>query len=247
VRPAESHTQLRMEHKETYEDKAHVIDNEIRKRYYKWHLHAIAWFDFDDVAQIVRTHIFKKWNQWDQSRPLEPWVNKVITNQLKNILRNNYSNFARPCLNCPHNQSQEQGEGQIAALCALTPSGLQSNECDLYAKWEKTKKNAFDIKMPLSLEFHTYSQNTVPEDHLDIRRAALMLHSRMRHFLTPRHYFVYKMLFIDGISEEEVARILGYKSNEKGRKAGYKQIKNLKNQYKTTAKKIIKKEDIFYE
>jgi hypothetical protein len=55
------------------------------------------------------------------------------------------------------------------------------------------------------------------------------------------------MLFIDGICEEEVARILGYKSNEKGRKAGYKQIKNLKNQYKTTAKKIIKKEDIFYE
>jgi hypothetical protein len=41
--------------------------------------------------------------------------------------------------------------------------------------------------------------------------------------------------------------VLGYKSNEKGRKAGYKQIKNLKNQYKNIAKKIIKKEDIFYE
>jgi len=247
VRLADSHTSLRMERNETYEDKAHVIDNEIRKRYYKWHLHAIAWFDFDDVAQIIRAHIFKKWNQWDQSRALEPWVNKIITNQLKNILRNNYSNFARPCLNCEHNQSKEQSEGQIAALCAFTPSGLQSNECDLFAKWEKTKKNAFDIKMPLSLEFHTYSQNTVPEDHFDIGRAALLLHNRMRGLLTPRHYFVYKMLFIDGISEEEVARILGYKSNEKGRKAGYKQIKNLKNQYKTTAKKIIQKEDIFYE
>ena len=69
----------------------------------------------------------------------------------------------------------------------------------------------------------------------------------MRKSLTPRHFFVYKMLFIDGISEDEVARILGYKSNEKGRKAGYKQIKNLKNQYKNVAKKIIVKEDIFYE
>jgi len=231
----------------TYEDRAHIIDNEIRKRYYKWHLHAIAWFDFDDVAQIIRAHIFKKWALWDQSRPLEPWINKIISNQLKNILRNHYSNFARPCLNCEYNQSAEQGEGQIANLCAFTPSGLQCNECDLYAKWEKTKKNAYDIKMPLSLEFHAYTKNTNPEDHFDISRATISLHIRIKAALTSKHYLVYKMLFIDGISEEEVARILGYKSNEKGRKAGYKQIKNLKNQYKKLAKKIIQKEDIFYE
>jgi len=231
----------------TYEDRAHIIDNEIRKRYYKWHLHAIAWFDFDDVAQIIRAHIFKKWALWDQSRPLEPWINKIISNQLKNILRNHYSNFARPCLNCEYNQSAEQGEGQVANLCALTPSGLQCNECDLYAKWEKTKKNAYDIKMPLSLEFHAYTKSTNPEDHLDISRATKSLHIRIKGALTARHYLVYKMLFIDGISEEEVARILGYKSNEKGRKAGYKQIKNLKNQYKKLAKKIIQKEDVFYE
>lgn len=231
----------------TYEDRAHIVDNEIRKRYYKWHLHAIAWFDFDDVAQIIRAHIFKKWSQWDQSRPLEPWVNKIISNQLKNILRNHYSNFARPCLNCEHNQSAEQTEGQIANLCAFTPSGLQCNECDLFAKWEKTKKNAYDIKMPLSLEFHSYTKNTNPEDHFDISRATATLHIKIQSALTPKHYLVYKMLFIDGISEEEVARILGYKSNEKGRKAGYKQIKNLKNQYKSIAKKIIQKEDIFYE
>ena len=236
-----------MDKNETYEAKSDVIDNEIRKRYYKWHLHAIAWFDFDDVAQIIRAHIFKKWSLWDQSRPIEPWINKIISNQLKNILRNNYSNFARPCLNCEYNQSREQSGDQVSALCALTPSGLQCNECDLYAKWEKTKKNAYDIKMPLSLEFHGYTQNTAPEDHFDISRATSTLHHRMHEALTARHYFVYKMLFIDGISEEEIARVLGYKSNEKGRKAGYKQIKNLKNQYKNIAKKIIHKEDIFYE
>ena len=101
--------------------------------------------------------------------------------------------------------------------------------------------------MPLSLEFHEYTQNTDPEDHFDISRATFNLHGRMKEMLTARHYFVYKMLFIDGISEVEIAHVLGYKSNEKGRKAGYKQIKNLKNQYKNMAKKIIKKEDIFYE
>ena len=53
------------------------------------------------------------------------------------------------------------------------------------------------------------------------------------------------MLFIDCVDEELVAQILGYKTNEKGRKAGYKQIKNLKNMYKNMAKKFIIQYDIF--
>ena len=79
--------------------------------------------------------------------------------------------------------------------------------------------------MPLSLEFHAYTKNTLPEDHFDIGRATVALHNKMRAGLNSRHYFVYKMLFMDGISEEEVARILGYKSNEKGRKRATSRLK----------------------
>ena len=60
-----------------YEDKVDVIDKELRKRKHKWHLNAVAWFDFEDVQQIIRFHIFKKWKMWDQKRPLEPWINKI--------------------------------------------------------------------------------------------------------------------------------------------------------------------------
>ena len=232
--------------KHTYEDKSDAIDNEIRKRYYKWHLHAIAWLDFDDVSQIIRAHIYKKWEQWDQIRPIEPWVNKIISNQLKNILRNNYSNFARPCISCKYNQSKEQGASQISNLCSLTQSGLQSSECDLYAKWEKTRKQAYDIKIPLSLETNEFDLFTVPEDHYNISDAVVSMHLRMRQYLNDRHYIIYKMLFVDHVDEETVARVLGYKSNEKGRKAGYKQIKNLKNFYKKIAKKICNETDIFF-
>jgi hypothetical protein len=87
-----------------YEDKAEEIDLEIKKRRGKWFLDSLAWFDFEDVEQIIKAHIHKKWHQWDQRRSLKPWINKIITNQMKNILRNNYSNFVRPCLNCPFNQ-----------------------------------------------------------------------------------------------------------------------------------------------
>jgi|TARA_B100000287_G_C20541016_1_gene744657 DNA-directed RNA polymerase specialized sigma24 family protein len=233
--------------KYTYEDKFETVDNEIRKRYYKWHLHALAWLDFDDVSQIIRAHIYKKWDQWDQQRPIEPWVNKIISNQLKNILRNNYSNFARPCISCKHNQSKEQSSGQIANLCSLTSSGLQSDECSDYAKWEKTRKQAYDIKIPVSLEVNQFDRHTNPEDHYNIHQAIDSMHLKMREYLSDRHFIIYKMLFIDHLDEELVAKVLGYKSNEKGRKAGYKQIKNLKNLYKKTAKRICGENDIFFQ
>ena len=87
--------------KYSYEEKYEVIELELRKRQGKWFLTSLAWIDFDDVKQIIRTHIYKKWDQWDQERPLKPWLNRIISNQLKNILRNYYSNFAKPCLSCP--------------------------------------------------------------------------------------------------------------------------------------------------
>ena len=39
--------------------------------------------------------------------------------------------------------------------------------------------------------------------------------------------------------------VIGYKTSEKGRKAGYKQIKNLKSKFKEKALSLIKRKDIF--
>ena len=50
----------------------------------------------------------------------------------------------------------------------------------------------------------------------------------MKQNLSDKHFFIYKMFFIDNLSDDQVAKILKFKTNEKGRKAGYKQIKNLK-------------------
>ena len=69
------------EEKFSYEDKSSLIDTEIRKRKNKWFLTSLNWFDFEDVEQIIRAHIHAKWDQWDQSRPIEPWINKIISNE----------------------------------------------------------------------------------------------------------------------------------------------------------------------
>tara|TARA_R100000008_G_scaffold85954_2_gene77296 strand:- start:1165 stop:1881 length:717 start_codon:yes stop_codon:yes gene_type:complete len=229
----------------TYEDQALIIDEELKKRRGKWFLNSLAWIDFDDVSQIIRAHIFKKWDQWDQERPLKPWLNRLISNQLKNILRNYYSNFVRPCLSCPFNQSSHMEDGKDA-LCGFTSTGLQDSTCPLYSKWEKTKKAAYDIKMPFSLDSRPadmpIADNTAP---YQIEHAEDKLHAEMKKVLNERQFSLYQLLFIENTSDAEVAKKMGYKTTEKGRKAGYKQIKNLKKQFKTKAISILKNKDIF--
>ena len=227
-----------------YEDKSDEIDLEVRKRRGKWFLDSLAWFDFEDVEQIVKAHIHKKWHQWDQRRSLKPWINKIITNQMKNILRNNYSNFVRPCLNCPFNQSCATKDGGEASLCGFTKTGLQDSSCPLYAKWERTKKSAYGIKMALALENHSHEVHSMEDHNFNIVDAQGKLNKCMKKALSTKQYIVYDLLFIKHIDEEVVAEKMGYKTSEKGRKAGYKQIKNLKKIFKQKAQDILKTEDI---
>ena len=53
------------------------------------------------------------------------------------------------------------------------------------------------------------------------------------------------MFFIDYLSDDEVAKVLRFKTNEAGRKAGYKQIKNLKKMLYNKAQKIMREHDLF--
>ena len=66
----------------------------------------------------------------------------------------------------------------------------------------------------------------------------------MRVLLSEKHYEIYEDLFIRNLPEDQVAKKLGYTTNEKNRKAGYKQIKNLKKMFKEKAVVVIQQKDI---
>ena len=55
---------------------------------------------------------------------------------------------------------------------------------------------------------------------------------------------IYKALYIDNMSEEDAASLMGYKTNEKNRVPGYKQIKNVKKAIIQKVKKMLKDGDI---
>lgn len=221
----------------SFEDQIDTIEDQLNKRRSKWHLHAVTWMDFDDVKQLIRLHIRDKWHLWDQSRPIEPWLNKLITNKMTNLIRDNYGSFSRPCLKC--------GANEGADLCSVTRSGKQCSECPLYSKWVKRKKIAHDIKLPVSYDdidnfsIHETVSNG-PYEFIDYNSSIDTVHHKMKEKLKPEHFNIYEMLYIFNLSEDEVAKKMGYKRNKYNNKNKYKQLENYKKQFVETARVLIK-------
>ena len=174
-------------------------------------------------------HIYKKWNQYNPLLPLGPWVGKIINNQIINIARNIYTNHQPPCTKCAAAES--------ANSCRIY--GERCSKCPLYAHWLKSKKNSHDVKMTLALDYHTQEVFTKPDRNFNIDSVSVELHKKMKSILKPIEWKVYKYLYIDFGDEEDLGKLLGYKSAEKNRHAGYKTIKNIKRIIIDKAKQII--------
>jgi hypothetical protein len=223
----------------SYEDKSETIDREINKRRSKWQLKAIAWMDFEDVRQLLRIHIYKKWSLWDQSRPIEPWLNAIITNQMNNLIRDNLWSFSRPCLRCDANQGGD--------LCGIYTE--QCCKCPLYLKWYKKKKKVHDLKIPTS--YHDERNNTdnstfflEKDTFIDYDVSIEKIHLEMENRLKPSQYLIYKMLFIECLSEDDVAKKCKYKADKYNKKRKYKPIENHKKKFMEVAREIILDEGI---
>jgi len=220
----------------SFEDKIKEINSALEKKRHKWDLDAVPSVDYDDIKQIIMTHIYKKWHLWDQTKPIEPWLSRVVSNQFKNLLRNHYGNFARPCLRCPFNLGGDH--------CEKTGSGIQDSSCADYADWEKRKKSAYDIKLAVTIENHSNEIHQREDENLDISLATEKISRELKPQLTAKQYQAFRMLFVENYPDEQVAIFLGYKSNEKKRSAGYKQIKNLKKIFQAKVQQILRDKDI---
>tara|TARA_R100000008_G_scaffold69093_1_gene46404 strand:+ start:1261 stop:1959 length:699 start_codon:yes stop_codon:yes gene_type:complete len=220
--------------KKEFENCIEIIDQEISKRKNKWTLTSISWMDFDDISQILKIHIFKKWHLYDQNKPLSPWLNRIISNQLKNLIRNNYSNYCKPCLKCA---AAEPDSG-----CAIY--GSQDARCPLFKNWLAKKKSAYDVKMALPLENHQSEVRDVEVSSSNIEMGIKKLNEKLKEILKPNEWIVYKGFYIDNETEVEIAKKLNFKTTEKNRTPGYKQIKNIQKSIITKARKILDKNDL---
>ena len=218
-----------------YEDCLGIINEEIAKRRGKWNLSVIAWMDFEDVSQILRIHIYRKWHLYDQTKNLKPWIRTIIGNQIKNLVRNNYTNFVKPCAKCAA-AVEEHG-------CLIYEQ--QCSACPLYKNWEKNKKSGYQAKMPLSLENHSQEVYHLPtHNEFNLEISIKNLNNKMQEVLKPHEWKIYCYLYVDNLSELEVAKKMGYKTSEKNRSPGYKQIKNVKKKIILKAKQCLENDEI---
>ena len=103
----------------------------------------------------------------------------------------------------------------------------------------RTRKQAYDAKLPVSINDHEYEINSAEYSDIDIMSLMDKLNTKMKEILKPAEWKIYKALYIDNLSEEKAATLMGYKTNEKNRVPGYKQIKNVKKAIIQKVKKII--------
>lgn len=218
-----------------------VIISEIQKYHSRWNLHAVCDMDFDDVKIIILNHVGNKFGQWNQKLSLFPWLHTLIRRQLLNLWRDKYWNFQQPCTRC-------------AAYDPLTNHcniyGSPCLDCPLYNNWIKSgKSQAYNIKFPKSI----YDEGVLAQveeipDHsatYDLEAGVNKFHMRMKEFLNPVEYRIYQYLFIDGLSEFEVAEKMGYKktnhSENNERAPGYRWIAMVVKEIKDKAKKALEK------
>ncbi len=217
---------------DTFESNIKQINNAISLQIGKWKLKSIPSVDHFDIAQIIRLHIFEKWDLYRPELPLGNWLSVVISNRIKNLLRNNYYKFSSVCLNCPSNL----GDGHCKIF-----GEIGSMDCALFRNWVKTKKDQHDVSLPVTIEDHTNQLNSMPFNEINFDDQLEDLKIKLQTRLSSNDYKIFLGLYIDNKSEAELSKELGYKINTKTEVN--RQIKNVKATILDVVKKILREED----
>ncbi len=230
--------------KKKFEDISDELDTILRGKRGFWNLEAICHVSYDDICQIIRLHIHSKFNQWDQSLPFSGWAVEIVTNQIINLREQYYGKYAPPCRKC----SEDLGSN----LCAKTESGIKCSECPLFSKWEQKKEAAYRIVLAESADKSYYDEEE-GEGRIKIEAAqspdyflaSARLHELVMRGLNERMKKVYRLLYIESRSDDYVAKELGFLTNEKGKRPGYRSIWGMKRTLIARAKEVMKNTDIF--
>lgn len=223
-----------------FEDIEPIIDDLLERRRSRWNLNAVKHVDFDDIKQEIKIHIFQKFDMWNQDLPFENWCATIIHNQIINSKRNLWRNHEKPCSNCYFNCGGD--------YCKFTKSGKKDESCPEYKTWLNKRKGAYEIKRassvesedgeilhsaPVEIDYDKFLANLDPiiKDHVK------------EGFIPPVTYKIFKMAYLENLSDEEIASKMGYKTKERGRSPGYRILTSHKSNIKQIAKEYLEKEE----
>jgi RNA polymerase sigma factor (sigma-70 family) len=169
----------------------------------------MAW---EDVESILITRIYRKLALYDPAKPFENWANRLISHAISSLLRDHLYKHSRPCLTanpyggeCAFNLGGDR--------CGFTASHVQCQECPLYAKWAAKKEVAHNLNSSLPLDSHMQEVQNMQSEFVDYDTAKPIMDARIMSRLNPHEAQIYKLLFIDNLSMEQVSKRLKYKAH----------------------------------
>lgn len=222
----------------TFDQRYDSIVHEIEKRRKKWTLVSTH---FDDISQRILTKVYLVYKEFEPSKGVfSHWVNRVISNEIKNALRDLHFAHSRPCIQgkggCVFNTGDE--------TCSQTPSGKQCSECLAYKLWETRKKSHNAIQQTLPLENHIREVDSRPSDtHVDFENAKAVIDKEILLRLSRHDQRLYKLLFIQNKDEREVGRLMKYKPSKR-MYPGYLTILKFKKRVVAMSREIIRDKNL---
>ena len=225
-----------------FEDYSKELDSLLKSAEQKWGLNLPS-VSYEDIAQIIRLHIYNKFYLWDfKKAKFATWAKKVISNQITNLKKKYYLRFCSPCFHCKFNQGGD--------ACARNPSGKKNEECKEFLKWSKGKSAGQNINFAQSLDekFEDNEETSkiqVSGDLINMSEATARLHELMLGALEDKLHKFYTLRYIEGHGDDLIALAFGFTTTEEGRAPGYRQIYNMEAEIKKLAHFILSTQDIF--
>lgn len=243
--------QIADEVKARFNEAAPILQDLISKRKGSWTLTTVM--EWQDVSSIILTKLYNNFWRYDPTRPLNHWANVVITNELKNLIRNNLVRYLKPC-SAANNYGARCSFNEGANRCGWTKSGVQDSSCRFYAAWEKKKKDKYAIATPLSLDDEGPDEgsprsmhDTLPSDpgnFIDIEGAKKVIDAKMLKLLNKEEGTIYRLLYIKHLSPEAVGKKMGYKKQQNSDIPGYLKLKKSMAKFREMAEGIVSREGL---
>lgn len=220
---------------------AHVPELRVilARRKSSWTLTTMDW---DDVEMILLNRLWVKFAMYDPTKgPLENWANRVISRAMSNLLRDLLYKFQKPCITA-------HASGGMCSFnlpdngCAYTQSKTKCAECPLYARWQKKKEALYNIRSGLPLDSHSQEVQNLQEEFLDVEAAKMVIDARIMRRLNAHDGQIYRLLFIEHLSMEEVGKRMRYKASSNSNVSQV--LRKLVTKFKALAREIIQSEDL---
>ena len=115
--------------------------------------------------------------------------------------------------------------------------------CSLFRSWQEKMLGKSFAHNPSSLDETNFAFSAAPGEFPDHIKFLKQVAPKVRKLVDPKTYRIFNLIYVKGLTDEQAAKKLKYKSSEKLKSAGYKTLSIHKKKIYEVIKQILAEED----